>query len=294
MALYPWRRRTIEYIKDYLAVTWTDQTAYERFAEFNWVYDKLEVSKKFCPILTIDVSEEYPKRYPAIIKPKSKLIPQSKVFVAHCKEDIDRELSDKTNYISQTTLHGEHITGDYVIKNGRVFDKIRFLCHRDDDNSFYLMERLPSGDFDIIDMVVQRIGIKSGIVNVETIGGIIINIHLTPTIGIHDISGGFTQQLPHFLQTGEWERCRYHKTFSRIYRRKQDSYPVLKQSLPEYPEGVLSVTLCWDQNKKLSDYYQDESSLRYMIINGTDKDAIECFGKVVEQHIEFREELESH
>ncbi len=289
MTLYPWRRKTIEHIKDLSVVAWTDEDAYQRFPEFSWVYDKLEIAERFCPLLTIDLTQQYPKKYPAFIKPKSKLSTEKKVFVATCKEDIDKELPNKTNYISQATLSGEHITSDYIIKDGKILDKIRFICHRDKNNSFYLMERLKSSEFDMIELIIMSIGLKFGIINVETIGGVIANVHLTPTIGVHDISSGFTEQLPRYLQTKQWKQCKYQKTYSRIYKRSKDSRPILLRSLPQYPEGVCSVTLCWDENKKLSDYYQDESSYRYMIINGTDLDVIEEFGRDVLDCIEFKD-----
>ena len=292
MPLYPWRKKTIEHIPDFLVVTWTDETAYERFPEFNWVYDKLEISKRFCPSLSIDLTNESPKKFPVIVKPKSKLLENQKVFLAKSQKDID-QLEDKTGYIAQQIIEGEHITGDYIVRDGKIIDKVRFVCRRDANHSFFLYERLPPSNFDLLEIVIKHIGFKFGIINFETVGGIILNIHLTPTIRVYDISNGFTEQLPHFIKTGEWTTVKYTPGYSRIYRRKIDAYPKLIKPLPEYPKGVTSVTLCFDEGKKLSDYYQDDQSFRYMIINGSNLSAIHNFASEVFECLEFKEVQES-
>jgi len=257
-----WEAKYITDLKDKDLLAWDDFYAWQRYPKFSWVYDKQALAK-FTNLPTYDLEREIPDNsfYPYIVKPNS--------------ED---EIEDWSGMIAQEFMVGQQGTADIVILEGTIKDSFAFTTHTNFYGEITLFESNPFLPLPVANLVRNLFQDYTGVINVEYIEGTVFEIHLRPSLQFYDICGGFIEQLPSFMKTKKWEKTKYERTFSRVFRTKHDGIPEIK-SLPPIGEAIRSIQLCWEDGKKLSETDPSLGKNRYMVINGTNLQAIENYAK---------------
>jgi len=263
-----------QYIKDFpeedlARIAWTDEEAWERYPSLRWVYDKQKLAERYG---TLSVAS------PFVVKPRINL------------KGMGRGVSviRGIKKVAQEYLEGDHDTTDLAVFSGQVVGCTTFLARKDYNGSFRLFECIPrSRVYPPARQLVRDIApeLGYGIVNVETISGKIIEAHLRPSTQFFDIDGGLIGGMLGW--DGDHKPI---KTYSRVFRREKDARCDMKDALEPTPLGVKSIQFCFESGHRLSEYTQDPHSFRYLVINGTDLEVIEEYGKTITSLIRFEEE----
>jgi hypothetical protein len=271
-----WERKYIENLKDRDLLAWDDFEAWQRYPKHSWIYDKQALAV-FTGLLTYDLEKEIPDKghYPYIVKPRTNFSGLSKDAYVVSSED---EIEDWEGMIAQEFLEGHHGTADVVMLGGVVLDSFAFTTHKNYYGEIKLFESNPFLPLPVADKLRMLFSDYTGVVNVEYIAGRIIEIHLRPSLQFYDICNGFIEQIPSFINNKKWNKVKYKRTYSKIYRTKYEGVPEVK-AIPVKSEGISSVQLCWENGKTLSETDPSLGKNRYMVVNGTDLQAIENFGK---------------
>lgn len=275
--LDPWEANFIRNLKNRELLAWSDFESWHRYPKHSWVYDKQALAS-FTGVPTYDLETEIPDsiHYPYIIKPRTNFTGLSKDAYVASSED---EIEDWKGMIAQKYIEGHQGTSDVVLLNGAVVDSFSFTTHKNYYGEIKLFESNPFIPLQVVNKLRDLFSGYTGVVNVEYINSDIIEIHLRPSLQFYDICGGLIEQLPRFMETSKWEKVKFSKTYSRVYRTRHDGKPEVKSLPNEYGEGVTSVQLCWEDNKLLSETDPSLGRNRYMVINGTNLQKIEEFGK---------------
>lgn len=281
-----WQMVYLTKIKNYNKVAWVDSQAKRAFPEYQWVFDRYEIIKKFSNHKVFDLDIEKPSFYPVFVKPKDNELGLGVGARLVTKES---DLPKEKGFIAQTYYQGLHLSTDFVVKDSKVIDYFTFIGHKDKDGSFWLWESTDRCNDNSL-KAVESLNLKLGVVNVESVGGEIIEMHMRPSPQFHDISGGLLYNLPHFYQTGEWKNVEFEKTYSMVYRTREDYFIHLKKEIPII-NGVRSYQKTWIPGKSLSQTEQDEFSFRFLIINGTSLEKIEKFYHKLSNYLLFIKNL---
>ena len=278
-----WEFNYIKDLKDWDALAWTDEEAYEMYPDYNRVYDKLFIARRCSTLKTYDLEKVLPSKYPVIVKPKINLVGMSKG--AYIASSID-EIGLTKGMMAQEIAKGNHYSMDLVFQDGEIIDWFAFQAHKNYYGSFTLFASTSICNEYVCTQIKSIMKGYTGVVCVEYIGHQIIDVHLRPSVQFFDICGGLQEQLPHFIKTGEWNVTKFEKTYSKVYRRFEDSHVVKFRNLRK-PNAIRSVQECWERDKYLSENDNDMFSYRYMVINGTNLESIENYAFVIHEHLHF-------
>lgn len=275
-----WELQYVRGLKDNDVMAWADPQAKLMYPKHSWVYDKLLLSS-YTGVETWNLEDGLPDKYPVIVKPRENLFGLSKnCYIAHSEDEVE----DFVGYIAQEILTGMQLSTDLCIVDGNVAANYGFTTHKNSYGEIKLFTStpFPQHSFDGLEEILKG---YTGIANVETVGGKIIEVHLRPSLQFYDICGGFIEQMPEFITKGVLPKVSYERTYSRVFRTRHDGY-VSKAHIPsQKPPGVRSIQLCWTDGYKLSESDPGLIRHRYMVINGTDLTEIEKFGRMVRIHL---------
>ena len=271
-----WEARYLNNLKNKDTLAWSDEEAIFRYPKYSWVYNKLLLSKH-TKLITFDLEKELPSIYPVIVKPIENLLGLSKnCYVAESFEEIE----DYNGYIAQQYLYGTQYTTDLMILNGKVVAYYTFVTHKSKYDEIKCFVSTPFFSYNVRKKVEEILFDYTGIANVEYIEDSIIELHLRPSLQFYDICSNFISSMPEFIINNTVPKLRFEQTFSRVFRTRFNG-KVLKSITPKIkPKEVRSVQLCWENNINLS---QTDNSLfrkRYMVINGTDLNVINDYGRL--------------
>ena len=282
-----WEARYIKNLPDKELLAWSDAEAVKRYPDWRWVYDKYELHKYLEMVPTWDLWNNYPVRYPKFVKPRFNV---NGLGFGSGLIDSEFDVFDKGlcgSHIAQCILTGEHISSDVVFDGDELIDYYSFVCHYDRYGSLILFESTEKKPPKKLLEKMSKIGRGRRVMNVETIGNKPLEIHLRPSIQFYDISGGLLKNLPSFIKGDSWNKVHRGRTYSRVFRRREDARAARPRSQPKIPKGVRSVQYCWEKQQKLSKHGQDGKSFRYMVINGSNLRAIEDYARKLKPLIKF-------
>lgn len=282
------------------AIAWTDEEAYVRYSKHNWAYDKFVLSQDTVVHSTWLIIDK-PAKYPVFIKPRVNLQGMGELaMVAYSKDDLPKGHTMHRDVVAQEILEGDHISTDIAIVN-KEMSCFSFLCHKHNftdkqkslhDGSFSLFESTPGVPQAALYIAKKLIaeGYDNAMLNVETIGGKIIDVHLRPSTQFYDICGGLISAAVSDIAKGtnHLAQCVFEKTYSMVWRREEDARPSAFVGKPA-PAGVRSVQYTWEHGKKLSQSAQDHWTYRYLVVNGTDLEAVTQYGMELQEFIKFGE-----
>lgn len=271
----PWEWQFIEDLKDKELMAWCDEEAINMYPKHSWVYDKQLLSNS-AGLTCHDLEKELPKHFPVIVKPRQNLDGLSKDCYVATSED---EIEDFKGFIAQELVQGPQFSADFICIDGQVKCFFAFQAHKSAYGEIKLFSATPFFSALVQQDIARILKGYTGAGNVEFIGNKIIELHLRPSLQFYDICGGFISKMPEFIRTGNLPSFRFERTFSRVYRTRFDGCPEALKIPSKKPLTVRSVQLAWKEGQKLSQTDMSLFRRRYLVINGTDLDDIEDYGK---------------
>jgi hypothetical protein len=179
MRLYLLKENMIKYVSkcpNGLVIPTNDFQAYEYYKNHNHLYNKKFIAQTQ-NILYGD-NKTYPNTFPVIIKPIVNLYGMGKdAYIANDKHQIE---NIPESFFWSEILHGPHISVDVFYNNNTINGTIAFYGEKDKLFTFKYWEYLenyilPSTIIDWIN--IHLVGFN-GVLNIEIIGGKIIECHL--------------------------------------------------------------------------------------------------------------------
>lgn len=250
----PWEYQYIRHKPERHEFAFNDVDAYERYPEFRWIYDKYRLHKAFNEVeSSIDQVHGC-----SVIKPR---------FNLHgLAEGLSMAVDGGVppGFVAQPRLDGVYRSTDFFCEQPMVVYRARMWC----PGEFYLFWRdqtIEPKAQHIADSL-HRAGYR-GYLNVETIGGQVIEAHLRPSLQF-------------------WDRPR----FSMVFRRTGDAMLSIRSSwerdLPTNPD-ISSVQLAWYEHKPLSVSDPNKHRYRYLVVNGEDLRSCYDYGLMISSMIVF-------
>lgn len=211
-----------------VCIATTDDGAWEHFPKHRWVYNKLEVALSQ-NILCAPIGVE-PKAYPIFMKPITNLYGAGLGSGLISSTEEYQQKKHLSGYFWMEFLQGEHLSHDVVVINGDPAFNIVFRGEKLGQGMFDYWETIQaaaSTEKYVTSWIKKYLPDYSGSVNVETVGGKIIECHLrmgdidrlgnaTLLQNIVDVYAGkewsFNEKIPPFYIFALWgdQDIRYH------------------------------------------------------------------------------------
>lgn len=251
-----------------------DPDAYKLNPDHAWAYNKLIIAEK--QDLMCGPHGVTPPSLPVFSKPiynmrsmgaDSGLIHSIEEYEAHYR----------AGFMWCEALDGEHLSTDIAVLNGDVVWQTHTIGHALEGGTFdyweVLAESRPDTEQFISAFVAQHFSNYTGMMNFETIGGKIIEMHLR-----------FAEQWPDLYGAAFLENVvsLYSKNLWSLGRPEQDGYSVVLFAPPRnYKKpstdfisqfidtpNVLSIQLSFDDNVDFKDHSMPPGGMRIAIVNG--------------------------
>jgi len=253
----PWEYQYIRHHSERHEYAFNDYDAYERYREFRWVYDKYRLHRMF-------------NSRPSSIE----LVPADSVLKPRFNLDgLAAGLSFPSEgegvpcgFVAQPRLSGVYRNTDFLCTQPVAVYRARMSS----PGEFYLFWRESGGYVEpratALAQALYRGGYR-GYLNVETMGGEILEAHLRPSLQF-------------------WDNPR----FSMVFRRLGDAAPTIdpswEGSLPSNPD-VSSTQLCWYDGHPLSYSDPGKHRFRYLVVNGSDLRSCYEYGLMISSMIRW-------
>jgi hypothetical protein len=177
----PWRMQYFEHIDcpDDVTIPTDDEHAYELFPEHRWIYNKLMI----CDTQGLDGAPHGvpPKQFPVFSKPIYNMHGMG-VGGRVIASAAELEANISAGYLWMTLAQGEHVSSDAVVIGGEAqwwrHSVGKTLGEGVFDYWTVLADELPDIEEYCGDWLRANLKGYSGAVNIETIGGKIIEVHL--------------------------------------------------------------------------------------------------------------------
>jgi hypothetical protein len=176
----PWRFQFFEGVScpDNVNVPTDDLDSYEWYPKFRWVYDKLKIAKS--QGIACGTPSDRPKNFPIFAKPNVNLRGMGMHSGAIFSQTELAALP--SGHMWMELLKGDHISSDLAIVKGKVKWSRHALGFPWTDGMFthWVIEttqRIELNQF-LTDWISQQLADYTGMLNVETIGGKMIEAHL--------------------------------------------------------------------------------------------------------------------
>lgn len=254
-----------------------DLDAHEWFPQLRWVYDKLAVARS--QGLIAGSGAEQPPAYPVFAKPRvnlrgmglgSRAIPSREAFLRHVTADD----------MWMPLLAGAHVSTDCAVVNGRVAWLRHAQGHPWTDGMFthWVIEcgQRPELTHYVSTWVAANLSEYTGMLNVETIGGTIIEAHLRFSDQWCDLYGaGWLESLVALYASGKWSfktPCQTGYSIPLFARHglvpphPPDQVQATIRAMP----GISSLQITYHAQKAGSAHPMPPGGFRLAVINATD------------------------
>jgi hypothetical protein len=276
----PWRLQYFAHAKTDVFIPTEDSDAWQWYPAQRWVYDKLAVA--LSQQLEAGPHGTPPRQFPVFSKPITNLKGMGVGSrVLHSQADYDAHYAP--GHFWMTLLEGRHVSSDVAVVAGVP----RWWRH---------VTGKPAGEgtFDYWTVHAESdAGIEShgsawieenfagytGMLNLETIGGKIIEAHLRFADQWPDLYGrGWVDALVGLYERAEWDFCDNDRSegysvvlFGPHGRRYRHPPPALIEQIRQLP-GVSSVQISFHQDRAPEAHAMPPGGFRLAIINGFDLD----------------------
>ena len=204
----PWRQQYFENIAcpEHIIIPTDDRDSYELYPRLRWVYDKTNLCKT--QNILHASSGVIPLHYPVFSKPITNLRGMGvDGFILYDKTDYHRHC--KLGCFWMEFLTGDHVSTDFALINGKVV----WQCHTQGysiGEGLFDYWHISSAPRQALEnycrcWLQDNLGPYTGLVNIETIGGKIIEVHLRLIDQWPDLYGrGWLEAVIGLYDKGEW------------------------------------------------------------------------------------------
>ena len=166
-------------VPDDVIIPTTTGPSWAHYREHNWVYNKLEIAQtQGLPCSPLGGS--LPDRYPVMIKPVYNLFDMGK-GTAVARDRSELEACTFPGCFWMEFLEGDHLSHDVILREGKPEHVVTFVGHPLSGRRFDYWETVdtPRAVLDYVHgWLARHLPDFTGCVNLETIGGCIIEVHL--------------------------------------------------------------------------------------------------------------------
>jgi hypothetical protein len=176
----PWRFQFFKGVPcpDGVNVPTDDIDCYEWFPAYRWVYDKHKIAQS--QGLVCGIAGDAPRAFPVFAKPNINL--RGMGVGSQTVHTLDASKQLPPDYMWMPLLHGDHISTDCAVVNGQVKWMRHALGYPWIDGMFryWIIETAERSELSgfLSDWVARHMGGYTGMMNMETIGGVMIEAHL--------------------------------------------------------------------------------------------------------------------
>ena len=274
----PWRLQYFSHVRTAAKIPTEDSDAWQWYPAQRWIYDKLAVA--LSQSLDAGPHGTPPPRFPVFSKPILNLKGMG-VGSRVLKSQAEYDAHYAPGHFWMTLLDGRHVSSDVAVVRGEprwwrhatgqpagegTFDY--WTIHAEPDAGI----ELPSGAW-----IEKNLPGYTGMLNAETIGGKIIEVHLRFADQWPDLYGpGWVDALVKLYESGEWDfadddRAEGYSAVlfgphGRRYRHPPAAAIAEIKSMP----GVTSVQITFHEDRALEHHAMPPGGFRLAIVNGFD------------------------
>ncbi len=274
----PWRFQYFVHVKTSANIPTEDCDAWQWYPAHRWVYDKLAVA--LSQNLEAGPHGVTPARFPVFSKPITNLKGMG-VGSRVLQTAADYERHYAPGHFWMTLLKGRHVSSDVVVVDGEP----RWWRHAtgkpagEGTFDYWTVHAEPDADIEVRcgAWVQKNLGGYTGMLNLETIGGSIIEAHLRFTDQWPDLYGpGWVDALVGLYENGDWDF--YDEDRSEGYsvvlfgpngRRYRHPPQALVDAIKHSP-SVTSVQISFHENWEPQRHAMPPGGFRLAIVNGFD------------------------
>jgi hypothetical protein len=274
----PWRLQYFSQLKTTANITTEDTDAWQWYPAHRWVYDKLAVA--LSQKLEAGPHGTPPPRFPVFSKPIVNLKGMGVGSrVLHSQADYDQHSAP--GHFWMTLLDGRHVSSDLAVLDGvpRWWRHVTGKPAGEGTFDYWTIHAEPEADIE------QRCGAwvrrhlagYTGMLNLETIGDTIIEVHLRFADQWPDLYGaGWVEAVARLYESGVWNfadadrRGGYSAVlFGRNSVRYRHPPPALVEEIRRIP-GVSSVQITFHEDLAPERHSMPPGGFRLAVINGFD------------------------
>jgi hypothetical protein len=282
----PWRLQYFEHVPcpEHVAIPTDDPDCWLLYPRHRWIYDKLRIAET--QGLAAGPHGVRPDRFPVFSKPMVNLRGMG-VGSRVMQSAAELEHYHQPGHMWMPLLTGDHVSTDCAIAGGRILWS-RHATGRPWSEGMFRFWTIHAGQMPELETrlsawVAQHMQGYAGMMNFETMGGIIIEAHLRFADQWCDLYGaGWVEALVGLYATGQWD-------FADLDRRDGYSVPLfarhghayrhppadLQAELRALPH-VTSLQITFHEARPPEDHAMPPGGFRLAVINATDLQAAEA------------------
>jgi hypothetical protein len=274
----PWRFQYFDHVKTAANIPTEDSDAWQWYPAHRWVYDKLAVA--LSQNLEAGPHGVTPARFPVFSKPITNLKGMG-VGSRVLQTAADYEQHYAPGHFWMTLLEGRHVSSDVAVVDGEP----RWWRHATGEPAgegtfdYWTVHAEPDADIETHcgAWVQKNLAGYTGMLNLETIGGTIIEVHLRFADQWPDLYGpGWVDALVGLYENGDWDFCDDDRSegysvvlFGANGRRYRHPPSVLLDEIKRTP-GVTSVQISFHEDRAPELHAMPPGGFRLAIVNGFD------------------------
>jgi len=186
-----------------------DRDAWEMYPAYQHLYNKLHVSRTSGIRSNLIGAARGPTRYPVIVRPVYNLF-----GIGHGATRVslpmEFEQLDCSGYFWAEHLNGSHVSWDIALVNGDIKWMQTWISHKHSSMSpgvfarWSTQEASPASERNVENWISSNLQEFTGMVNLETIGGKVIECHLRVGDALYMGDPDLLQAIVDLYSTGEW------------------------------------------------------------------------------------------
>jgi hypothetical protein len=274
----PWRLQYFAHITTAAQIATEDSDAWQWYPRHRWVYDKLQVA--LSQNLDAGPHGTPPLRFPVFSKPIVNLKGMG-VGSRVLNTPADYQRYYAPGHFWMTLLEGRHVSSDIAVVDGepRWWGHVTGTPAGEGTFDYWTIHAEPDTEIEerCGAWVRKHLRGYTGMLNLETIGGTIIEAHLRFSDQWPDLYGaGWVEAVVHLYERGTWEFAAAERRngFSVVLFgphgvRYRHPPPVLVEDLTRIP-GISSLQITFHENLPPERHAMPPGGFRLAVINGFD------------------------
>jgi hypothetical protein len=274
----PWRLQYFAHVTTAANIPTEDSDAWQWYPAQRWIYNKLAVA--LSQGLDAGPHGTMPPRFPIFSKPITNLKGMGVGSrVLHSQADYDKHYA--AGHFWMTLLEGRHVSSDVAVVQGKPqwWRHVTGKTAGEGTFDYWTVHAEPDTDIETLcaAWVEKNLPGYTGMLNLETIGGKIIEAHLRFADQWPDLYGpGWVEALVELYERGDWcfpddDRAEgYSAVLFGPHGRRYRHPPAAAVEEIKHISGITSVQITFHENRTPERHAMPPGGFRLAIVNGFD------------------------